>query len=350
MSDKVIIQGRLLLAVAGALVASGPLPAQTPSISFGQEQVVGRAQEMGDIMAAGVGPDGGVYAVDRVNARIVAFDAEGRHRWTVGRRGRGPGEFQIPYRVDVRPDGTVFVYDRGTQEVTAFSPQGRLVERYRMPFPLVQVDNLVALTNELLISGTTADPTGRGGGIHRFRLTRPELRYAGSFGALPVARDPMVLQLWGAGSIVRGSTGSIWYTRRLPYEVYRFDVSGRQRTLIRPPFRARGTPDDAIRVVRGEARTSFSDTGAEVEVPGPAWELPGGLLLVTRTSPRTRAVDVFTVSGRYQGSISYPAHWDFVAGFDVQRRVLWVAGTQADEPVLYRVPVSLSTPSTRRPR
>ncbi|HLM66143.1 MAG TPA: hypothetical protein VK358_01385 [Longimicrobium sp.] len=331
------------------LVAPAPMVAQQPPVSLGQEQVVGRAQEMGTIMAAAVAPDGGVYALDYENARIVAFDAEGRHRWTVGRRGRGPGEFRSLYRADVRRDGTLFIYDRGTHEVTAISPDGRIGDRYRMPFPLVQVDNLVALGDQLLVSGTTADPTGTGRGIHRFRLTRPELQYTASFGALPVARDPMVLQHWGAGSIARGSTGSIWYTRRLPYEVYRFDVTGRQRAVIRPPFRARGTPDDAIRIDRGERSTSFSDTGAEVEVPGSAWELPGGLLLVPRTSSRTRNLDVFTVSGRYRGSLPYPTHWDFIAGFDADRRVLWVAGTQADEPVLYRVPVTLSTPSPRRP-
>jgi hypothetical protein len=338
------------LVLAGALVsASGPISAQRVPVSFGQEQVVGHGQEMGTIMGAAVAPDGGVYALDYENARVVAFDAEGRHRWTVGRRGNGPGEFRSLYRVDVRRDGTLFIYDRGTHEVTALSPEGRIVNRYRMPFPLVQVDNLVALDDEVLVSGTTADPTGGGRGIHRFRLTRPELQYASSFGALPVARDAMVLQLWGAGAIVRGSTGSIWYTRRLPYEIYRFDASGRQRAVIRPPFRARGTPDDAIRVDRGERNTRYSDTGAEVEVPGSAWELPGGLLLVPRTSSRTRVFDFFTVSGRYRGSLPYPGHWDFIAGFDAERGVLWVAGTQADEPVLYRVPVTLSTPSPRRP-
>ena len=345
-----IVRRLWVLAGLGALFGgSGPVMAQQPPISFGQEQVVGRGQDMGTIMSAAVGPDGGVYALDYSNARIVAFDAEGRHRWTVGRRGRGPGEFQTPYRVDVRRDGTVFVFDFATKQVTTLSPEGRVGDRYRLPFPLIQVDNLVALDDELLISGTNADPTGGGRGIHRFRLTRPELQYAGSFGALPVVRNPIVQQYWGAGSIIRGSTGSIWYTRRLPYEVYRFDVSGRQRAVIRPPFRTRGTPDDAIRVNVDEERTTYSDTDAEVEVPGSAWELPGGLLLVSRISSRTRVLDVFTVSGRYRGSLPFPSHWDVIAGYDAQRRVLWVTGTQADEPVLYRVPVTLPTQSSRRP-
>lgn len=338
------------LALVGSVcLASPPLTAQTLPIRFGPEQLVGQSEALGSIMAARVAPDGGVYVLDHVNARIVAFDAEGARRWSVGRRGRGPGEFQTPYRVDVRRDGTVFVFDIGTSEVTALAPEGRVIDRYRLPFPHVQADNLVALDGELLVSGTTADPTGSGRGIHRFRITRPELQYVSSFGPLPVARDPMVLQMWGAGSIVRGSTGSIWYTRRLPYEVYRFDPSGRQRAVIRPPFRARGTPDDAIRVDRGEDRTTYSDTGAEVEIPGPAWELPGGLLLVSRISSRNRVWDVFSISGRYRGSLPFPPHWDGVAGYDAQRRVLWVTGTRGEEPVLYRVPLIVTSSSNRRP-
>lgn len=336
------------LVMAGALTSvGGPLSAQTLPISFGQEQLVGRAERIGSIMAAQVAPDGSVYVVDDAAARILSYDAEGRHRWTVGRRGRGPGEFRIPYRIAVRRDGSVFIFDMGTSEVTVLSSAGTFVDRYRLPFPLMQVDNLVALDDELLIAGTTADPTGSGKGIHRFHIERPVLRYAGSFGLLPVARDPMVLQMWGAGAIVPGSTGSIWYTRRLPYEVYRFDMSGRQRAVIRPPFRARGTPDDAIAIERSRRNTTFTNTDVIVEVPGPAWELPGGLLLVSRISREQRVWDVFSIAGRYRGAFPLPQHWESIAGYDHQRRVLWVTGTLDGSPVLYRVPVVI-TPTRQR--
>jgi hypothetical protein len=335
---------------AGALSSiGGSASAQTLPISFGQEQVVGRDAGIASLMMARVAPDGSVYVVDDVSARVVAFDADGRQRWTLGRRGRGPGEFQTPYRLDVRRDGTVFVYDAATGEVTSITPEGRFLERYRLPFAFSQANNLVALDDVLLISGTTTDPAGSGRAIHRFRLDGNDLRHDGSFGLLPVVRDPMVLQQWGAGSLVRGSTGSIWYTRRLPYEVYRFDVSGRQRALVRAPFRTRGTPDDAIRIERSTRSTTFVNTGAYVEIPGPAWELPGGLLLVSRIRPGERYWDVFSVSGRFRGSHRLPAAWESIAGYDAQRNVLWVTGMQDDIPVLYRVPVTLSPQPARRP-
>lgn len=326
------------------------LAAQWLPISFGADRAVGRAEALGSAMAARVAPDGGVYVVDHVNTRIVAFDAEGRRRWSFGRRGRGPGEFRTPYRLDVRHDGTIFVYDFGSAEVTAVSPEGRFLERYRLPFPLDQVDNFIALENSLLVAGTTTDPAGSGRALHRFQIAGSELRHVASFGPLPAARDPMVLQAWGAGSVVRGSTGSIWYTRRLPYEVYRFDVSGRQRAVIRAPFRTQGTPDDAIRVERDSRRVTYSNTDADVEIPGPAWELPGGLLLVSRIRSGERFWDVFSIKGHYLGSHRLPDRWEGIAGYDARRGALWVTGTQEDEPVLYRVPVQLSTlsPAPRR--
>jgi hypothetical protein len=342
---------RQILAMAwlGALLEPGrAVDAQALPISFGQAQTVGQAEELGSVMDAALGPDGSVYVVDFSNSRVVAFSPGGERRWSFGRRGRGPGEFQMPYRVDVRRDGTVFVYDAGVGEVTTISPEGRMLQRYRLPFPLTQADNLVALDDLLLFSGTTADPTGSTGAIHRFQMDGPELKYAGSFGAVPVTRDPRVLQQWGAGALVRGSTGSIWYTRRVPYEVYRFTPSGRQRAVIRPPFRTRGTPDDAIRVEGGARRVTYTATDAIVETPGPAWELPGGVLLVTRVRGDEQFWDVFTVSGRYLGAHPVPDHWEIIAGYDATRGVLWVTGTQNDNTVLYRVPVTLSTPHTRR--
>jgi hypothetical protein len=338
------------LLIAGCLSVACGASAQQLPVSFGQDQVVGREEELGSIMDAQVGPDGSVYVADHVSTRIIAFDPEGRRRWALGRRGRGPGEFQIPYRLNVRADGTVFVYDMGTGEVTSLSPEGRYLNRYPLPFRLSQVDNLVALDGELLIAGTTTHGPAASRGVHRFRIDGRELRHSGSFGALPTVRNRQVLEMWGAGPVMRGSSGMIWYTRRLPYEVYGFDASGRQRVVLRPPFRTRGTPDEAIRVERSGRTTQFSSTSAYVEVPGPALELPGGLLLVSRIRPGERFWDIFSTTGRFRGSYRRPAGWEGVAGYDPRRGVLWVTGTHQDEPVLFRVPVEFTTrsPSPRR--
>ncbi|HYW12048.1 MAG TPA: hypothetical protein VE871_08825 [Longimicrobium sp.] len=55
------------------------------------------------------------------------------------------------------------------------------------------------------------------------------------------------------------------------------------------------------------------------------------------------------MSGRFLGSHRLPDYWESIAGYDAERSVLWVAGTQNDESVLYRVPTTLSAPPARRP-
>lgn len=75
--------------------------------------VVGEEQDFGTIIAAKVGANGNVFALDHMNARLTAFSPDGRVLWRAGRSGRGPGEFQLPYRLDVAPNGEIFVYDLG---------------------------------------------------------------------------------------------------------------------------------------------------------------------------------------------------------------------------------------------
>jgi len=68
-------------------------------IRLEQTQTYGAAEEPEEAMLAGVrsaavDDDGVLYVLDRENHRIVAFEPDGEIRWTAGRQGEGPGEFQ----------------------------------------------------------------------------------------------------------------------------------------------------------------------------------------------------------------------------------------------------------------
>src|ERR1051325_12021344 len=91
------------------------------SATFGEEA------EFGSITAGTVGPTGNVYVVDHFKCSVVAFSPAGRMLWKVGRKGRGPGEYQIPYRITTTPSGTLLVFDLGTRDVTTLSQEGRFV-------------------------------------------------------------------------------------------------------------------------------------------------------------------------------------------------------------------------------
>lgn len=331
--------------IATALCVS-PVMAQAGGRGFplqvASTTVVGEEAGFASIVAATVSPTGVVYVVDYMNCTVSAFSPEGRMLWRVGRKGQGPGEYQLPYRVASAPDGSVLIFDLATNDVTTLSRDGRFLGRVRLPFKFPYVDDMVATASELLISGYTPTGQARSHGIHRFRRNATGLAYAGSFAPLPTVRDTAIRRYWGAGDISRAGNVDLLYALNLPYLIYRYDGAGRQKAMIRPPIRVRGTPDDAVRIERNGRQTAISP-GEEVDRPSTVIEVIGGRLLVSRITPRGSHWDAFASSGAYVGSREFPKDWGAAVGFDFARNILWMVGTRDDAPVLMRVQITLGT-------
>jgi hypothetical protein len=330
-----------LLAASGGLASAQPAAGSFP-LRVEAPAVVGADAALGSVIAGRVAPNGNVYVADHVNSQIVAFSPEGRLLWRRGRKGRGPGEFQLPYRLDVRPDGTIVVYDMATSEVTTMSPDGRFLVRARLPFRFAQIDNLVSVSNTEFVAAGVLDlntPTHRFG-LHRFRITGQRVEHLGSFGPLPAVRDPVVLQHWGAGSIALGPGGSLLYVRRLPYEIYQYDRNGRETRMFRPAVALPGTADDFIRVERTATGMRVSATDTRNQKPGPLLDVGGGWVLASRVSNGPDFWDLYSPSGQPAGSRPIPEEWGGFLGYDPARSVIWMSGVRNDEPVLFRVRVS----------
>lgn len=70
-----------------------------------------------------------IYVVDRATndsdkQRVVVFGPDGSKLREFGRRGAGPGEFNIPVQAAVGPDGKVYVLDAGNFRVQVFDADG----------------------------------------------------------------------------------------------------------------------------------------------------------------------------------------------------------------------------------
>jgi DNA-binding beta-propeller fold protein YncE len=74
-----------------------------------------------------VAPDGTLYVVDGGNFRVQAFDPNGQFLFSFGEVGRFPGQFARPKGIAVGPDGNVYVVDAAFGNVQIFDPKGRLL-------------------------------------------------------------------------------------------------------------------------------------------------------------------------------------------------------------------------------
>ena len=64
--------------------------------------------------------------------KVLVFESSGRLSASFGRRGRGPGEFRNPLRIQILPGDTIAVWDQAFGPVYYFGPSGILLRERRI--------------------------------------------------------------------------------------------------------------------------------------------------------------------------------------------------------------------------
>jgi DNA-binding beta-propeller fold protein YncE len=78
-----------------------------------------------------VAPNGDVFVADgHVNSRIVKFSKDGKFIKTWGKRGTGPGEFNVPHTMFFDSRGRLFVGDRSNKRIQIFDQEGNFLEQW----------------------------------------------------------------------------------------------------------------------------------------------------------------------------------------------------------------------------
>jgi hypothetical protein len=111
-------EGKVLMALGTAGVAGdGPNQFSQPS-------------------AVAIAPNGDIFVADGhgdkdSNARIVKFTKDGKFIKTWGKKGTGPGEFDMPHGVAFDSKGRLFVADRGNDRIQIFDQDGNFLDQWK---------------------------------------------------------------------------------------------------------------------------------------------------------------------------------------------------------------------------
>ena len=79
-------------------------------------------------------PDGG-FAVADGSATVRAYGNRGGFRWTSGRKGRGPGEFERISSIELYSGDSLLVFDGASPRFSVLTDQGRYVRSGKLPEP-----------------------------------------------------------------------------------------------------------------------------------------------------------------------------------------------------------------------
>ena len=156
-------------------------------------------------------PNGDFYVTDGYgNSRVVKFSCDGTYLLEWGKKGSGPGEFNLPHAVVLDARGRVYVSDRSNGRIQIFDPNGKFLSEWK---------------NVGSISGLDITPDQRiwAAGGARVLLLNLEGQILGSLA--PPGRLPG--QVNSAHGIAVGPSGEV-YVAELNWRVQKFVKMGRE--------------------------------------------------------------------------------------------------------------------------
>ncbi len=107
---------------------------------------------------------GNLFVVDMLSCDIKKFDRKGKLIKVIGRKGQGPGEFQMPYLIAAGRD-SFLVFDVMTQKLNRLDLDGNFIRGLSVPFPGETPKRLMSLPGGGFILETektiTTCPTNR---------------------------------------------------------------------------------------------------------------------------------------------------------------------------------------------
>lgn len=248
----------VLLLLLALLASAAPGRAQQSGVIQPREparlvltEVLRLGSELGDddafgrVMDVKLGPTGRIYVADDLSWNVAVFDRSGRLLRRLGRRGRGPGEFERPWYLAVDRHDSLFVWDGALARVSVFGPDGRYARSFNTPGAWAVGGFSVRADGTLLVGAFT----GSGGSAHVLARNGRVLRSFGPTADATGIPAGFTSSLLG-GRVEEGDEGIV-YSRRSPYEMVFHDRAGTRRGGCRGDARWTTPPRSVVRQGNG---------------------------------------------------------------------------------------------------
>jgi hypothetical protein len=92
------------------------------------------------------------------NARIMKFDKDGKFLMTWGKKGMGPGEFDVPHTLAMDSKGRLYVGDRQNDRIEIFDQNGKFIAQW---FQFGRPSGIYIDKNDMLYSADSESRDGR---------------------------------------------------------------------------------------------------------------------------------------------------------------------------------------------
>jgi len=214
------------------------------------------------------GPEGRIYVAEGEAAHVKVLSPDGMLQDSLGRKGKGPGEFQEVSKVVVARPDSLYVLDDDNGQVSVFSPDGNfvyslardktgdpddlMVPREGKPgFIFVNSPRaLRAVKNDAPYTVRSAEMNGKVGDTlftaRPYQMALKELDRGMHFARIPFARN---------SHFAFGSDGRIHYAWSDSLSVATYDPSGRKGRTIDVPFEPVPVTEEEIeRVLKDRSR------------------------------------------------------------------------------------------------
>jgi DNA-binding beta-propeller fold protein YncE len=123
-----------LLVLMSSVLAAAPVPIPLGHVKHLFDLEMADDLQMALPTDVTIGQDGRVYVVDGGNHRVLAYNKEGEHLFTIGKRGRSKGDFRWPLGIASDSKGQIYVADKGNKRIQIFDPAGNFVSSFLVRF------------------------------------------------------------------------------------------------------------------------------------------------------------------------------------------------------------------------